>query len=219
MSELEAKDHGEPMREDSMDLACLKDDPNDEEDASNSLDNDKKQLLLDASKDNDEFNQADSNANDEFSRAIDVLAAETADPPFSPLSKKHGRPDSPTPVVHLPQPQQQQQQHNQTQSTAPPGPASCELQQPLAGGLMLIHDGPPLDVIPGGIAWPDGWRQRIVFRKTGGRKGPRKDSYFYTPINGYELLGIKKARLFLAKLKECDGDEEKALEIMAAPVV
>jgi hypothetical protein len=109
------------------------------------------------------------------------------------LSKKHARSESP---------------NNNTTSTS--------LQEPLAGGLTLIHDGPPLENLPGG--WPEGWRQRIVFRKTGGRKGPRKDSYFYTPLQGYELLGVKKVKLFLQKLKECEGDEDKALECMVAPL-
>lgn len=202
MSECEEKDNERVLRNDAKDLACLKD-PEDEADAVGEESSDKKQLQ-EGTKEKDDILSAESNANDDFAHAIDVLSA--AEAPTSPLSKKHGRPDSPTPVV-LAQPEDPALAAN----------PSGELQQPLAGGLMLIHDGPPVDNITGG--WPPGWRQRTVFRKTGGRKGPRKDNYFYTPIKGYELLGIKKAKLFISKLKEFDGDEDKALEGMTAPVV
>ena len=203
MSESEEKDSDRVLREDADDLACLKDP---EEDAAG--DEEDKNQLQDGTKDKDDVLSAENNVNDDFAHAIDVLSA--AEAPSSPISKKHGRSDSPTPVVLAPP-------EDPALVDATANPTGGELQQPLAGGLMLIHDGPPLDGIAGG--WPAGWRQRIVFRKTGGRKGPRKDNYFYTPVKGYELLGIKKAKLFIIKLKEFEGDEDKALESMTAPLV
>lgn len=189
------------------DLSCLKDpDPDDEVAAATAGGqehdaNGKQEPSEDIKENKDKGRHRDNSA---FPRVDNSAAEKAAVPgPASTPSKKHARPTSPWTLF---------ERHPHSA-----GPIGGDLQQPLAGGLTLIHDGSPQESIPGG--WPTGWRQRIVFRKTGGRKGPRKDNYFYTPVKGYELLGIKKAKLFLQKLKECGGDEEKALESMTSPVV
>ncbi|GKZ01130.1 hypothetical protein MPSEU_001064500 [Mayamaea pseudoterrestris] len=236
MSESEEKDHEKALREDADDLACLKDD--DVEDEAEDVyaahpHNQQpetprtvkyKQELLDAAANSVENNQVD------FTHAIEVLSDEVV---ADVLSKKHGRSNSPN-QTHAVQvaaaaaaaaaaisTTTTSQEESRAHAAEEVAAEDSGMQQPLAGGLMLVHDGPPvepLSLVYGG-AWPDGWRQRVVLRKTGGRKGPRRDNYFYTPKKGYELLGVKKAKLFLTKLKECDGDEDKALECMAAPIV
>jgi hypothetical protein len=182
------------------------------------FDNDETNKLSSESKDksgNTSVVDVGKGSTDEYSDKVESLCADLADAEATeaavtaaaaaavasaPPSHKHSRSESPTATA--------------AQSV---GHQGGELHQPLAGGMTLIHDGPPIENLPGG--WAKGWRQRIILRKTGGRKGPRKDNYFYTPTRGYELLGIKKVRLYLQKLKECNGDEDKALENVTLPEI
>jgi hypothetical protein len=71
----------------------------------------------------------------------------------------------------------------------------------------LQYSGPPLKPLEEGLEWPPGWEVRITTLKS---KNGRTETNYYTPIRKYRLRSIGQVKMFIAALKECNGDEYKA---------
>ena len=74
-----------------------------------------------------------------------------------------------------------------------------------------VYSGPPDDPLEGG--WPPGWIKKAILRTAGVAKG-KADRYWYTPKLGFKLRSLSVVKRFIAALKVCDGDEDKAFTMI-----
>jgi hypothetical protein len=74
---------------------------------------------------------------------------------------------------------------------------------------IYISEGPPDEPLENDDEWPAGWIKQVYARRNGATKN-KKDHYWYTPVMKFQLRSMVQVKLFLAALKDVNGDETKA---------